>query len=295
LQVCHEEIAIYKRISDLAKGFSGQREQAKAELLIKLAKQYKKVLAFDGTILTLDYLKKIILEKHPDIAEVYVVTGQSERMKEVIKEKFSLGAKGDQRIRRLERMDSAHKEIHAYWPNDTESFSLKGDKKLIETLIVTENLIGNNVEFPKSLYEKHLKNDTSINKWIEAYKDYNTGDYEWEGIKDSFRPIYDLIEGDNYLIGKETYEEIRKVSSSVRSRVSFVKSPMQWSFFAFRGDASKSPKWLFIDNEDKMYTDFPEICKQLRKYIQANNIVSEKWTKEKDKFLIAAVRKLKQK
>src|SRR6185437_3001489 len=60
-------------------------------------------------------------------------------------------------------------------------------------------------------------------------------------------------------------------------------------------DASKSPKWLFIDSEDKTYTEFPEICEQLRKYIQPNNIVSGKWTKETDKFLIAAVRKLKQK
>lgn len=328
---CLEEIEVYKKIAELAKGLSGKREQTKAELLIKLAKQQKKVLAFDSTILTLDYLKKLINEKQKNDIEVYVVTGQSERLKETIKEKFSLGSKADQniialcsdamsegvnlqdgkavvlldmpsvlriieqRIGRLERMDSAHKEIYAYWANDSEAFSLKGDKKLIDTLIMTENLIGNNVDFPKALYEKHLKTDVSVEKLIEAYKEYNVGDYEWEGIKDSFKPIYDLIEGETALVDKATYEEIKKVSSSVRSRVSFVKSSAEWSFFAFRGDASKSPKWFFIDSSDKTYTEFPEICEQLRIHLQVDNLIQEKWTKETDKYLIESVKKLKQK
>jgi len=328
---CDDEIQIYNQISALAKKLSGKREEAKANLLIKLVQHHKKILAFDSTILTLDYLQKIIKEKHKDAAHLYVVTGQSEKMKEILKAKFGLGSKSEesiialcsdamsegvnlqnakaivlldmpsvlriieQRIGRLERMDSPHKEIFAYWPNDSDSFSLKGDKKLIDTLVVTENLIGNNVDFPKELYEKHLKADPSIKNWIEAYKDYNTGDYDWEGIKDSFRPIYDLIDGDNALIDKNTYEEIRKVIGSVKSRVSFVKSSSPFSFFAFRGDASKSPKWFFIDGQDNTYTEFPEICEQLRKHIQVGNIINEKWTKETDKFLIGAVIKLKQK
>ncbi|HTA63227.1 MAG TPA: SNF2-related protein [Bacteroidia bacterium] len=329
--VCEEEVEIYKKIASLAKGFSGNRERAKADLLLKLMKQYKKVLAFDSTILTLDFLKKIIIEKHQKDLEVYVVTGQSEKMKETIKDKFSLGSKSqeniialcsdamsegvnlqdakavvlldmpsvlriiEQRIGRLERMDSSHKEIYAYWPNDSEAFSLKGDKKLIDTLLVTEYLISNNVDFPKILYEKHLKSDVSVDNMIEAYKEYNVGDYEWEGIKDSFKPIYELIEGEKALIDAKIYEEIKKVSSSVKSRVSFVKAPLPFSFFAFRGDVSKSPKWFFIDNKDNSYTEFPEICEQLRIHIQPENIKAEHWTKETDKFLVEAVQKLKQK
>lgn len=161
--------------------------------------------------------------------------------------------------------------------------------------MVTENLIGNNVDFPKVLYDKHLKNDVSVNRLIEAYKEYNVGDFEWEGVKDSFKPIYDLIDGQQALIEKAIYEEIKKVSSSVKSRVSFVKTPAAFSFFAFRGDASKSPKWFFIDSDDNTYTEFPEICDQLRKYIQPDNIKAEHWTQETDRHLISAVQKLKQK
>jgi superfamily II DNA or RNA helicase len=330
-EACDSEIHIYEQIADLSKSFSGKRELSKVELLVKLSKKYNKILAFDSTILTLDYLKKLIDEKHKDIGDVYVVTGQSDKIKEIIKDKFSLGSKEtrniialcsdamsegvnlqdakaivlldmpsvlriiEQRIGRLERMDSAHKEIYAFWPNDSDAFSLKGDKKLIDTLITTGNLIGNNVDFPKALYEKHLKDDTSVLNWIEAYKEYNSGEYDWEGIKDSFKPLYDLIEGDSALIDKRTYEEIRDVSSAVKSRVSFISSNKSFSFFSFRGDASKSPKWFFIDDADKVYTQFPDICEQLRTHLAIENIKQESWTKETDKYLIESVKQLRRK
>lgn len=38
-----------------------------------------------------------------------------------------------------------------------------------------------------------------------------------------------------------------------------------------RGDKDKSPKWYFIDNENNIHVDFPDICFQLRNHITKNS------------------------
>src|SRR6185295_4448487 len=63
----------------------------------------------------------------------------------------------EQRIGRLERMDSEHEEIHVFWPNDSDEFSLKGDGRLVDILVTTEKLIRGNVDIPKVLYDRYLK------------------------------------------------------------------------------------------------------------------------------------------
>src|SRR5690606_9516013 len=48
----------------------------------------------------------------------------------------------EQRIGRIDRMDTNHKEIEVLWPNDSEEFSLKGDKRLISTSVFVSSTIG---------------------------------------------------------------------------------------------------------------------------------------------------------
>src|SRR6202012_3794979 len=43
----------------------------------------------------------------------------------------------EQRIGRLERMDSEHDQIFIFWPDDSDEFSLKGDKRMVDILMVT--------------------------------------------------------------------------------------------------------------------------------------------------------------
>lgn len=329
-KICEEELVIYNSIRDLAGKLSGEREVNKAKVLIAKANEHKKILAFDSTVITLDYIQKLIDDQQSGIKTI-VATGQNNRNKQLVKEVFGLQNKSEeklialcsdamseginlqsaqalvlldmpsvlriieQRIGRLERMDSEHREIYTYWPNDSESFSLKGDKRLVEILLVTDNLIGNNVDIPKVLYDKYLKSDLSTENLIEAFNDYSANNYEWEGVKDSTQYLYSLIEGPDALINNTLYQEFKDVEAAVKTAVSFVENDKNWSFFAFRGNAGRSPKWLFIDEKNRPFTDFAEITNKLKMYLGKNTIIQRRWkqvnTQKEMKKLMHKLRK----
>jgi superfamily II DNA or RNA helicase len=310
---CNTEIAIYEKIGELCLQFSGKRELAKAKILVEKANKYGKILAFDSTVLTLDYLRHLLEIENKEI-EVIVATGQNEKNKKSVRDNFAginstdnrkiialcsdAMAEGvnlpsgkalvlldmpsvlriiEQRIGRLERMDSDFEEIHVFWPDDSEEFSLKGDKRVVETLLLTENLIGNNVDIPESIYNKHLKNGMTIHSLIDAYEEYSSEEYEWVGVKDSTQYMYSLIDGEHALIDKQTYYEYRDLDASIKSAISFVESDQTWYFFSFRGDTIRSPKWLFIDEDNKVTTDFSEITEKLKKYLGNKKVNQRKW------------------
>jgi hypothetical protein len=102
-------------------------------------------------------------------------------------------------------------------------------------------------------------------------------EHEWEGVRDSTQDLYSLIEGDSALIDNKTYEMYKDVDSTVKTAVSFIEANKSWCFFAFRGSVSKSPKWLFIDENNKGYTDFSEISEKLKLYLDRKNIIQRKW------------------
>lgn len=310
---CENEIRIYEQIGKLCLQLSGKRELSKAKTLLEKTNQYIKVLAFDSTIITLDYLKYLIGKEKTD-ADVIIATGQNEKNKKLVREYFAIANKEsdkklialcsdamaeginlpsakammlldmpsvlriiEQRIGRLERMDSEHKEIHIFWPDDSKEFSLNGDKKVVETLIATGNLIGNNVDIPESIYKKHLKDEITTGNFIKALQEYSAEEYEWQGVKDSTQNLYSLIEGKEALITKKDYNEFKDVEASVKSAISFIESDKSWSFFAFRGDSTRSPKWLFIDEHNKSLTDFSEISDKLKVYLDKNKIQQRRW------------------
>ncbi len=260
----------------------------------------------------MEYLKAL-LEKADSSINTIVATGQNERNKSLVKQYFNLDgsfhqttialcsdamseginlqdAKAlvlldmpsvlrviEQRIGRLERMDSEHKEIYVFWPNDSTEFSLNGDKRIVDLLLMTDDLIGNNVGIPKVIFEKYFKEDYSTEKFMRAYTEYSADGNEWEGVTDSTQSLYSLIEGNDALIDKETYNEFKDVDSTVKSAISFVEVNKGFSFFAFRGDTTRSPKWLFIDERNKPFTDFNEITNKLKEYIGGSNVVQRRW------------------
>lgn len=312
-ETCENEIKIYKQIGELCQQLSGQRESSKAKMLLEKANQFTKILAFDSTVITLDYLCHLI-EKERSGVNVIVATGQSEKNKKLVRENFAIenrntttklialcsdamaeginlpSAKAlmlldmpsvlriiEQRIGRLERMDSEHKEIHIFWPNDSEEFSLNGDRRVVETLLLTESLIRGNVDIPKQIYDKHLKSGMSIQNMIKAYQEYSEEETEWEGVKDSTQNIYCMMEGKDALINRKIYEMYRDIDASVKTAISFIESDITWSFFCFRGSSTKSPKWLFIDEKNKAFTDFSEITEKLKIYLDKSKIIQRKW------------------
>ncbi|ROI03257.1 hypothetical protein EGI16_11880 [Chryseobacterium sp. G0240] len=309
---CNIEINIYDRIGQLAELLSGEREESKVNTLIKSIKEHKKILAFDSTVITLDYLHKLLQEKQIK-ARTIVAAGHNTRDRSQVMQLFALGNQSEerlialcsdamseginlqdasclilldmpsvlrvieQRIGRLERMDCEHEEITVMWPDDSEEFSLNGDRRMIDTLLITENLIGNNVGIPETIYNKHLKNNFNTQNLINAYNEFTQEEYEWEGVRDSTQDLYNLIEGKDALIDHITYEMYKDVYETVKTAISFVQSDKNWCFFSFRGSTAKSPKWLFIDEKNKGYTDFSEITIKLKTYLVKDNIIQRKW------------------
>lgn len=319
-QACDEELAHYRKILSLAKKLSGEREIGKVTHLAQLYAKHRLVLTFDSTVISLDYLRSIFESKYPDI-EVYVVTGADtgETMKDKVIEMCSLGstAKGvimcsdkmsegvnlqqastitlldmpsvlriaEQRIGRIDRMDSPHEEIEAWWPDDSEEYSLKSDRRLINTSYLAEAIYGSNLQIPKVLRERHFQRTDDINSIIQEYQELTQEDTQWEGIHDSFKPVIELKEGENSVIDETIYEQIKEVQAIIKTRVSFVTSERSWVFFALRGSKHQSPRWYFIDHERKFHTEFPAICEQLRMHL-VGKLLRVEWNQsELDAFI----------
>lgn len=302
VKACDEELSHYRNILMLAKKLSGEREIGKVNHLAQLYTKHRLILTFDSTVISLDYLKSIFTTHYPDV-DVYVVTGADtgEAMKDKVIEMCSLGsnAKGiimcsdkmsegvnlqqastitlldmpsvlriaEQRIGRIDRMDSPHEEIEAWWPDDSEEYSLKSDRRLIDTSYLAEAIYGSNLQIPKVLRERHFQKTDNANSIIQEYKELTQQDTQWEGIHDSFKPVIELKEGEDSIIDEAIYEQIKEVHAIIKTRVSFVEAEKSWVFFALRGSKHQSPRWYFINHEKKFYTEFPAICEQLRIYL----------------------------
>lgn len=303
LTACNEELMIYQGISTLAKKLSSNRELGKVEELVRIGKKHQNILAFDSTVITLHYLKKLFIDNYPTHNILVASGSEKDKDSKKVLEIFGLESKAkenyiamcsdkmsesidlqrascillldmpsvlrivEQRIGRVDRMDSLHDDIEIYWPDDSDEYSLKADSRLIETNTMVEQIYGSNFNVPAVLKERFFKNLNSTSDIIKEYNDFINKDESWTGIHDSFQPIVELKEGKKPLINESLYEEFKDVSSSVKTKVSFLNSDKDWCFFALRGDKNKSPKWYFIDSENKIHIDFPDICLQLRRHI----------------------------
>lgn len=265
-KACITEKLIYQKISELTKKLSGRRELGKANHLLKLSSKHKKSLAFDSSIITLSYLKHLINDKNSKV-KVLVATGSNKIESEEVLKKFNLKsfnqekiialcsdkmAEGvdlqlascltlldlpsvirivEQRFGRIDRMDTSHDQIDLYWPDDSEAFSLKGDRRLISLNQLVTKMWGSNFQAPSSLKQKHFSQlDSGIKGIIEEFNQFIDKDDTWEGIKDSFQPVLDLKNEKNGLITEQQYSQYRKTETSVKTKVSFLKSSNEWCF-----------------------------------------------------------------
>jgi len=315
---CDDEEKIYHEIASLVKKMSGLRELGKAKTLLKQLDKHEKIIAFDSTVITLHYLKHLLLAESTDL-KVLVATGTNKRESEEVLDKFNLKSDNkdkiialcsdkmsegvdlqlasavtlldlpsvirivEQRFGRIDRMDTLHKEIELYWPDDSDAFSLSGDRRLVELTEIVDTMWGSNFQPPEELKHRHFKNTDNVKSLIQEYEDFVSKDLSWEGIHDSFQPILELKGDNNGLITEEEYEVYRGTKTSVKAKVSFLKSDNEWCFFAIRGDKNRTPRWYFLapGNEKEVFTEFPEICEQLKLNISKKS----KRIKWNDKYL----------
>lgn len=315
-KACEEEIQTYKAIAQCARKMSLHREIAKARFLAGLLKKHRLLLSFDRNIITLNVLDKIIRKEHPQ-AKPLLVTGREKNNQQLARKYFGLGSTeedrvglcsevmsegvnlqqasaivlldvpgvmriAEQRIGRIDRMNSPHDEVEIYFPDDHPEFALKTDRKFFLTAQIVDDLIGGNVDLPDEMLEKWNVEVISGKQIADQYKMEHDKAAESfaDGIQDAFQKVRALVQGEDALVEAHVYQSIRQSKATLGSNVtqteaSFVAAESNWGFFSMRSTPLFSSTWVFIKEKPHaklmaepsdfyITTSLPEICDLLR-------------------------------
>jgi len=294
---CDRDYQVYARIYELVRQMSDTREREKAAKLLELTTRHCLLLAFDRSPITLAEIRRQIARQAPK-QQVIIATGDpgSERSK-VLKE-FQWGSTArniiglcsdslsegvnlqqascmvhldmpsvvriaEQRAGRVDRMDSPHKTIEAWWPQDAREFALSSDEHFVERYETVESLLGSNMPLPDKMLStapRPLRAEEMIAEYDESSQRS-----QWDDIHDAFEPVRQLVEGSDALVDAETYETYRRVAARVLSRVSVVRTNKPWAFFCLSGGAFRAPHWiLFTSFMGGAVTELGAVCESLR-------------------------------
>lgn len=293
-EACEKERQIYREILRLGRSITDGREQRKAQHLLELASQYPNILAFDSRPISLAVIRRLIDSRDPEL-RVLIATGDTKSDRAELLRAFhpesedpgpivglcsdsvsegvnlqraqalvhldmpSVVRIAEQRSGRIDRLNSPHTTIYAWWPNDAPEFALRTDDRFIERYETVDNLLGSNMPLPERM--SGVASTYSAKDAIEEYK--TIGD-AWDGIEDAFSPVRTLVTGATSLIPGQTYQDYLGVRARVTSRVSLVSSATPWAFFCTT-DSSNVPRWIFLaDPESEPETDLATICDALR-------------------------------
>jgi superfamily II DNA or RNA helicase len=315
-EVCKNEIAIYNLILEKAYKISLNREQSKAGFLINRYEKDSLVLAFDNKIISLHLIESIIKKKSNKIPNILLVTGSLQSSKKKAKEIFGLKSTEnhhiglfsdsmsesinlpkaktivfldvpsvmritEQRIGRIDRMNSPHALINVFFPNDSEAFVLKTDRRFLKTAKLVHKTIGGNLETEdlKEMFERWDEEPISGNTYIKILKGeqekYNNS-FE-DGLQDAFGSINKLVINDDKsesegLVSQTIYEDIKRTTASIQTAVGvdiskIESSGIPWGFFCLKNTQGLAPYWVYLDeheiNEKRIIISLSEISKLL--------------------------------
>lgn len=328
-EACQEEINRYKKIGQLARSLSLGREERKAQKLLELLKKHRMVIAFDRHIISLHYFRSLLAGRM-DKEQLILATGGEKTATDKAKKVFSLESEkngclglfsdamsegvnlqgasalvflgmpsvvrlAEQRIGRIDRMDSPHESVEIFWPDDHEAFALKTDRRFFKTAEDVEKLIGGNFRIPEALSNIDLDDHTIIKgkEAIELRQEHLKEEEQEmaELLPDAFQAVEDLVFGKSAIISPELYEKLRHSQARVYANVSIVESEDSWAFFALEGAENHAPRWLFIDEKCQILTDLPTICAQLRYWLARSRNV-DTWNEEVNSTLNIFTQKL---
>ncbi len=292
------EIDLYAEMAELALAISDARQESRADKIAELLDQHELLIAFDSRIISLHMLQKALRDKGASFEHV-VVTGSEEAAKKRVNQMFRPGGSGgqmaalcsdtmseglnlqrastvvfldmptvirlaEQRVGRIDRMDSPHESIEVYWPQDSPAFTSATDRKFVERYFEVDKILGANMPLPDEFLDGEEAPITA--EWmIEQYERRKKASVSWDGIQDAFEPIRRLVYGEDSLVDTAVYEEMKEIEASITSRVSLVEADKPWSFFALRGSKNRAPRWVYVEDGGALITDVPEICKKLRR------------------------------
>lgn len=300
-EYCSKEIKIYEEIAGLATQLSTERELSKIRKIVEKSNEVSFIVAFDSIPLTLDFFKHLISIEFPEIHDkIYVVTGNTSKTiveafgndksqikldkgillcSDVLSESVGLQKSAtlffldmpsvlrlaEQRIGRIERLDSTHSEIEIYWPRDSDNFALKTDRKLIKTARAVRNIYGSNFSLPSEIENRF--NDLELIRPEEMIKDIEEAenkDTMWDGVQDYFKPVYDLFDDKKGIIPKLTHQQLERVNANIKLKISIGISRKPWCFVCLKSSKKQPPRWFLTHSRSKVETELPQICEILR-------------------------------
>ena len=115
----------------------------------------------------------------------------------------------EQRVGRVDRMDSRYDSIEAWWPRDTRAFATRANEKLVRRLEESESLLGANLNIPNLQRGSSDEELVSVESQIQEFE--STEYAEWDGIHDALEPVRSLARWPRALISQSTYEHYRDV------------------------------------------------------------------------------------
>ncbi|HNP36964.1 MAG TPA: SNF2-related protein [Woeseiaceae bacterium] len=296
-RACQHDIRIYRKILKCVDQMSAARERAKADHIHDIAKKHRLSLAFDKTPITLAYLRAM-LSKFDDMPDILLAIG-SPSDKDRVKDAFALGSDAkaialcsdslsegvnlqqasallhldmpsvvrvaEQRVGRIDRLNSPHKSIEAWWPDDADAFALKADEKLYSRCDTVDRLIGANLELPRGLAKRaHRVSPQQMIRDVEEHARQREAT-EYEDVQDAFEPVRALVFGETAIVDQGHYENVLDLARTIFARVSIVRTGMRWAFFCLRGAKLAAPRWIYFpDWEGEPQTDLAVICTALR-------------------------------
>ncbi|MBN2791938.1 MAG: hypothetical protein JXQ81_05455, partial [Desulfuromonadales bacterium] len=283
------------------------RERSKAKLLAGLLDRHSLLIAFDSCLITLEVMKKYIAEERRSCS-VIVATGSKDSEKKKVNRLFKLGSEekgiialcsdamseglnlqqassvvlldmpsviriAEQRVGRVDRMNSPHKKIEVWWPKDSDDFSLKADQKFYQRYTEVKEILGSNLSLPEGLIPEEViaSGPATAEEMIQKLKEMEKEGQTWDGLQDAFEPVRALVAPDTGLIPEAVYADVRDSKARVVSSVSLVRSKTPWAFMAITGAEHGAPKWIILDSlTSTPITHLEDVTSRLRKRLSGS-------------------------
>jgi hypothetical protein len=173
----------------------------------------------------------------------------------------------EQRVGRVDRMDSRHDTIEAWWPSDGPAFATRANEKLARRVEESESLLGGNLTVPDLRRDRPDEEIVRVETQIEEFETADLAD--WDGIRDALEPVHRLVEGDTALLNPDTYEHYRTVHARVMSYVTPLRSTHPWAFLSVRATAHGAPRWMLVEpgRDPRCEVDIGRISDRLRQLL----------------------------